>query len=355
LSRIYKLAMELKIKSLSDADVKGKKVFVRCDFDAPIKGSEIEDDSRLLSSLETIKYLLEKGAVVIAAGHIGRPNGEDEKLSTEIIAQWYEKKLLNSKTSKTEIEQFKAWKLDDNFYVLENLRFDKGEEENNDEFSKKLASTAEVYVNEAFGVSHRKHASVFGITKFLPSFAGYHFMREVKILSRTLDNPKRPLTFIVGGAKIETKLPLISKMHRFADFVLIGGELAEQTKILAKEQHASIIGQKAMLLVADLTSDSFDITLNSIKNFEQVINESETIVWNGPMGFIEEGHTQATLELAKIIDKKPAYKIIGGGDTIGFLSDKKLLNNYDLVSVGGGAMLEFLSGDKLPGIVALEN
>jgi phosphoglycerate kinase len=347
--------MEAKIKSLSDANVKGKKVFVRCDFDVPIKNSEIEDDSRLTSSLETVKYLLEKGAVVIAAGHIGRPNGKDGKFSTKIIGEWYEKKLLTSKISKTEIEGLEAWKLDEKFYILENLRYDKGEEENSEEFSRKLASTAEIYVNEAFGVSHRKHASVFGIAKLLPGFAGYHFMREVKILSRTLENPKRPLTFIIGGAKIETKLPLISKMHRLADFVLVGGELAEQTKVLAKEQHAKIIGQKAMLLVADLTSDSFDITLNSVKNFEQVINESETIVWNGPMGFIEEGHVDATLELARIVDKSQAYKIIGGGDTIGFLSDKKLLDNYDLVSMGGGAMLEFLSGEKLPGLQALEN
>jgi phosphoglycerate kinase len=343
------------IKSISDAKVQGKKVFVRLDFDVPIKNGDIEDDSRLISGFETVKYLLEKEATVLAAGHIGRPDGVDVKLSTEIVAKWFKKKLLTSRIQEVEIEGLKAFKLNKNLFVLENLRFDKGEEENSAEFSQKLASTAQIYVNEAFGVSHRKHASVYGVAKLLPSFAGYHLMREVKILSKALKNPKRPLTFIIGGAKIETKLPLISKMHRFADFVLVGGELAEQTKILAKEQHAQIKGQKAMLLVADLLQNTFDITLNSVKNFEQVIEKSETIVWNGPMGFIEEGYGEATLELAKIIDKKKAYKIIGGGDTIGFLSDKKLLNNYDLVSMGGGAMLEFLSGDKLPGIEALES
>lgn len=346
--------MDIKIKSISDADVKNRKVFVRCDFDVPIKSGEINDDSRLLSGFETIKYLLEKDAKVIAAGHIGRPEGEDAKLSTRIIARWFQKKFPYLEINEIETEGIKSWKLSDNFSVLENLRFDKGEEENSDEYSKKLASTAEIYVNEAFGVSHRKHASIFGVAEILPHFAGFHLMREIKILSKTIENPKRPLTFIIGGAKIETKLPLISKMHRIADFVLVGGELAEQTKILAKEQHTKISGQKAMLLVADLTSDTYDITLNSVKNFEQVIQESESIVWNGPMGLIEEEHTEATLELAKIIDKKNAYKVIGGGDTIGFLANKKLLDNYDLVSVGGGAMLEFLSGEKLPGIEALE-
>ena len=347
--------MEYKIKSLSDANPKGKKVFIRLDFDVPIKNGEIKDDSRLISGFESVKYLIEKGAIVIAAGHIGRPDGIEEKLSTKIVAKWFQKKLLTSKVSETEVEGFKAWRVSPKLIVLENLRFDKGEEENNDDFSKNLASTAQIYVNEAFGVSHRKHASVYGITKHLPGFAGYHLMREVKILSKALEKPKRPLTFIIGGAKIETKLPLISKMHSLSDFVLVGGELAEQTKILAKEQHAQIAGQKAMLLVADLTQNTFDITLNSVKNFEQVIEKSETIVWNGPMGFIEEGYTEATLELAKIIDNKKAHKIIGGGDTIGYLSDKNLLNNYDLVSMGGGAMLEFLSGEKLPGIEALED
>ena len=347
--------MDYAIKSISDADVKNKKVFIRLDFDVPIKNGDIKDDSRLVSGLESVKYLLEKGATVISAGHIGRPNGIDEKLSTKIVAEWFRKKLLTSKIIKTELEGLNAFKLNKNLFVLENLRFDSGEEENSEEYSKKIASTAQIYVNEAFGVSHRKHASVFGVAKLLPGYAGYHLMREVKILSRTLENPKRPLTFIIGGAKIETKLPLISKMHRLADFVLVGGELAEQTKILAKEQHAKIKGQKAMLLVSDLTQNTFDVTLTSIKNFEQVIEESGTIVWNGPMGLIEEGYSEATLELAKIIDKKKAYKIIGGGDTIGFLSTKNLLNNYDLVSMGGGAMLEFLSGEKLPGLVALEN
>ncbi len=342
-------------KSVHDAKVQGKRVFVRLDFDVPIVKGEIEDDSRLISGLETIKFLLDEGSTVIAAGHIGRPVGEDAKLSTEPIARWFMRKFLDTDFRKAKIDEFKGFMLNDSFFVLENLRFDKGEEENDEDFSKRLGALADIYVNEAFAVSHRSHASITGIAKLLPHFAGFHLTKEIKVLGRILNDPKRPLAFIVGGAKIETKLPLISNMHRFADFVLVGGELAEQTKILAKEQHQKITGQKAMLLVADLTPDNFDITPNSVENFAEAIERSRTVVWNGPMGFIEEGHTEATIELTKIISKTDAYKVIGGGDTIGFLNNKKLLDKFDFVSVGGGAMLEFLAGIKLPGLVALEN
>lgn len=342
-------------KSIQDAKVRGIRVLVRCDFDVPIANGRIEDDSRLASGLETIKFLIEEGATVIACGHIGRPVKEDSKLTTEPIAKWFTHKFLDTELESVKIDEFKGFKLNDNFYVLENLRFNKGEEENDEDFAKSLGALADIYVNEAFGVSHRSHASITGVAKLLPHFGGFHLRREIKVLSQILENPKRPLTFIIGGAKIETKLPLISKMHRLADFVLVGGELAEQTKILAQEQHKKITGQKAMLLVADLTSDKYDITLNSVENFREVIERSETIVWNGPMGFIEEGYTEATIELAKIINNSSAYRVIGGGDTIGFLNNKKLLDNFDFVSMGGGAMLEFLSGEKLPGLKVLEN
>lgn len=346
--------MEYDIKSISDANVKNKKVFLRLDFDVPIKNEKIEDDSRLVSGIQTVKFLLENGATIIAAGHIGRPDGEDKKLSTEIIAKWFHKQFLDTKVTSEKLDDFDCFKLNKNFYVLENLRFDKREEQCSDDYSKDLSILADVYVNEAFGVAHRKHASIYGVAKLLPSFAGFHLMKEIKILTKTLTEPKRPLTIIIGGAKIETKLPLISKMHKFADFVLVGGELATQTETLIKEQHKNIKGQKAMLLVADLIENKYDITLNSVKNFEQVISVSKTIVWNGPMGFVEEDYKDSTIELAKIINKSNAYKVIGGGDTVGFLMKKGYLSNFDLVSTGGGAMLEFLSGEKLPGLVALE-
>lgn len=347
--------MNYSIKSISDAKVKDKKVLVRADLDIPVKNNEIEDFSRLTSGLETIKYLLHEGAIVIITGHMGRPDGKDEKLSLRIVAKWFADRFSEKEMTPEKLVDFEGWKLNNNLFVLENLRFDKGEEENNEEFAKKLSEVADIYVNEAFSVSHRAHASVEKIAQYLPSYAGFHLMREIKVLSAILNNPKRPLTVIIGGAKIETKLPLISNMHRFADYVLVGGELAEQTKVLVNEQHKKIIGQKAMLLVADLTEDNFDITRNSVENFEQIIERSETVVWNGPMGYIEKGYVNGTQELAKVINNSKAYKVIGGGDTIGFLESKKLIDKFDFVSVGGGAMLEFLAGEKLPGIEALEN
>jgi len=347
--------MEYNIKSVNDAKVKGKKVLVRLDFDVPISHDEIEDASRLVSGLETIKYLLNEGAIIILGGHMGRPDGIDKKYSQQIIAEWFANRFTDGEFSETKVGDFNGWKLSDNFYVLENLRFDKGEEENSEEYTKKLAETSEIYVNEAFAVAHRAHASTYGVAKLLPRYGGFHLIKEVKVLSKILNSPKRPLTMIIGGAKIETKLPLISNMHRFADFVLVGGELAEQTKVLALEQHKKINGQKAMLIVADVTPDNFDITTNSIDNFEQIIERSETVVWNGPMGFIEKGHDNGTIQIAKIINKSKAYKVIGGGDTIGFLQSKNLIDKFDFASVGGGAMLELLAGKKLPGLEALES
>ncbi len=346
--------MEYNIKSISDAKVKGKKVLVRCDFDVPIADGEIEDASRLTSSLETIQFLIHEGAIIVLAGHMGRPDGVDKKYSQKIVAEWFANRFTDGDFEDTKIGDFEGWRLSDNLFVLENIRFNKGEEENNDEYSKKLASTAEIYVNEAFAVSHRAHASTYGVAKIIPGYGGFHLMKEVKVLSKVLNSPKRPLTMVIGGAKIETKLPLISNMHRFADFVLVGGEIAEQTKVLAHEAHEKIKGQKAILIVADLTPNKFDITQNSIENFAQIIEESATVVWNGPMGFIEEGYDHGTIEIAKIINKSKAYKVIGGGDTIGFLQNKNLINNFDFASVGGGAMLEFLAGIKLPGLQALE-
>ena len=341
------------IRVVSDAEVKDKKVFVRCDLDATYEGLKITDSTRLVSCISTIEYLLESGASVIAAGHLGRPDGIEEKYSMFPVAKWYADQF-NSQLEEIKLDDFKAWKIKKNFIILENLRFFKEEEENDPDFSKKLAKLADIYVNEAFGSSHRKHASIYGVAELLPHFAGFHLAKEIKILSRILDNPIRPLTVIMGGAKIETKLPLISKMHTIADYVLVGGELAEQTKILAHEEHKKIRGQKAELVIADMISDKSDITMDSVKKFEEVIYKNGMIVWNGPMGFLEKGKEETTLRLSQAIISSKAYKIVGGGDSVSFLNKHKLIDKFDFASVGGGAMLEYLSGEKLPGIEVLE-
>lgn len=353
------------LPSLESATVMGKRVFVRCDFDVPLSNSRIVDETRLVSSISTIEYLFEKGAIVIAAGHLGRPSTatshqplaiiSQNEFSLEPVARWFTQEIPGTILNHTQIGGLKGWKLKENFYVLENLRFDPGEEKNDPVFTHKIAYVSDVYVNEAFGSSHRNHASIVGLPNLLPHFAGFHFQKEVKILSSLIENPKRPLTIVVGGAKIETKLPLISKMHKFADYVLVGGELAQQDEVLMKVAHENIIGQKAMLLVGDLNSQKTDITPIALENFEQVISRSKCVVWNGPMGIIEKGFEESSLGLARAIVQSSAYKIVGGGDTIGFLKKHALDNKFDFTSTGGGAMLEFLSGVSLPGIIALQN
>jgi len=344
----------MKLKKIQETDVAGKIVFLRVDLDVPIENGDIVDDSRLNAWFPTLEHLVRQNAQVVIAGHLGRPEGIDKKYSLAPVALWIAKKI-NSHTEEVDLEGFKAWKLAQNVFVLENLRFFKEEEENDSEFSKRLSSLAQIYVNDAFASSHRKHASIVGITQFLPSFAGLRLEKEMEELSRVLSSPVRPLTIIIGGAKIETKLPLVEKMHRFADSVLVGGELVENTKVLAKVAHEKIQGQKSELLIGNLIADGKDLTKESVEGFVGAAHKSGTIVWNGPMGLIEEEkYMEATKILAQGISGLSAYKIVGGGDTVAFLQKMNLLNLFDFVSIGGGAMLEFLSGETLPGLEVLQ-
>jgi phosphoglycerate kinase len=344
-----------KLRKVQNADLQGKKVFLRADLDVPISHSRIVDDSRLSAILPTLDFLLENNAHVILAGHLGRPkNPNDFQYSLETVVSWYSKRL-GLTVEEMEIDGFGGWKLSDNLTILENLRLYKEEEKNSEEFAKKLSSLAEIYVNDAFAVSHRAHASISGITKYLPSFAGLHLQKEVEELSKVLENPQRPLTIILGGAKIETKLPLVEKMHKFADYVLVGGEIAEHTKELAKVAHEKIEEQKSELLVADLTPDNEDIDEGSIKRFKEVILKSKTIVWNGPMGEFEKGFERGTKEIANAIADSSSYTIAGGGETVEFLRKENLTSKISFVSTGGGAMLEFLSGQALSGLDALSS
>ena len=302
--------------------------------------------------------MLENGALVILAGHLGRPEGKDEKLSVKPIAQWYQNKLKikNDKLKMTKIRELDGWKISNNLYLLENLRFDPGEESNDPDFAKKLAGLSDIYVNDAFAVSHREHASIVGVAKLLPHFAGFRLIKEVEILGRVLENPQRPLVVIIGGAKIETKLPLVERMHELADYLLVGGKIAEEENILYDVQHEDIKDRNSILLVADLNEDETDATEKSVENFLQFVNLAKTIIWNGPIGKIynsEKDKEGTTAKLAKGIAQSSAYKIVGGGDTLGLLRELNLLDKFSFVSTGGGAMLEFLSGEKLPGIEAL--
>ena len=300
------------LKNIKDEDVKDKRVLLRVDVDVPIKDGKIEDRSRLKAWFPTLELLLTKQAHVFIAGHLGRPQRVDERFSLEPVVHWVKSQLeLHNDLKVTDINGFKAWELTGNVFVLENLRFFNEEEKNDIIFSQKLASIAQIYVNDAFASSHRAHASIVGVTKYLPSFAGLRLIEEVGVLSKVLEEPKRPLGVIIGGAKIETKLPLVEKMHRFADYVMVGGEIAENDKILLKVAHERIQGQKSALLVADLNEKNIDITLKSVENFIQISKKCQTI-------------------------------------------ESNLLGKFSFVSTGGGAMLEFLAGVKLPGLLVLE-
>ena len=209
---------------------------LRIDTDVDIEAGKIVDDTRLAASIPTVELLLKKKGEVNILGHLGRPEGEDVRFSLELIAEWFAKKL-KGKVQETKIGRFKSWKINEKVNLLENIRYFKEEEENDPDFARELALLGDIYVNDAFAVSHRAHASIVGIAKYLPSYVGLHMQKEIEELSKVLDNPKRPLAVLIGGAKIETKLPMVEKMHKVADYVLVGGEIAEQTRVLIRVQH----------------------------------------------------------------------------------------------------------------------
>ena len=316
------------MKIIREADVKNKKVFVRCDFNVPVddKG-KIEDDFRIRQTLPTLKYLLDNGAKLILASHFA--DGQ----SLEPV--WNYLKNLDSRFRGNDIE------------FLENLRFDKGEEENSDEYAKELASMADIYVNDAFGVCHRAHASVVGIPKYLPAYAGFLLEKEASVLSRIMQNPERPFSAIIGGVKFESKAKVIDSFLKAADYVLIGG------KIGLSDEVKKINNSKLVLPVDN--SETLDIGPETIKLFSNKIKESKTIIWAGPVGkFEDKPYEIGTKMIGKaIIKNKKAFKVAGGGDTVSAINKFGLQKEFDHLSTGGGAMLEFLAGDILPGLAAL--
>lgn len=357
----------INLPDLKQAELSNKRVFLRADLDIPIEDGVIQDDTRLTESLETLKYLLDHGAHVIVAGHLGRPESQqltannlqltnvNEKLTLKPVAEWFAKKF-DSKSSEGKVGDFDGWQILSNLYILENLRFYPEEEANDPDFSHKLALLADVYVDDAFATVHRAHASIVGVAKLLPHFAGFMLVREVNVLAALMENPQRPLAVMIGGAKIETKLPVVEKMHQIADYVLVGGKIAQETKTLLQVQHEQVPNRKSALLVADLIPEANDINATSTENFIQIINLAKTVVWNGPVGVTEgkeDDHELPSYKLAEGIVSSGAYSVVGGGDTIGYLKKIGLLSKFSFVSTGGGAMLEFLSGEPLPGLQAL--
>ncbi len=329
------------MKTVDQLDPAGKRVIVRADFDVPTEDGKVSDKTRIEKSIPTLKLLREKGARLFIISHLGRPENKDPNLSLKIVQPILEALLGEEIAFQENLEE----KIDADIVLLENLRYWSEEETNDESFAQKLVSFGEIYVNECFSVAHRNHASVSALPKLLPAYAGLELAREVENLGRILKNPEHPLVAIIGGAKIETKLPAISNLAKVADKVLVGGSL------MFEIDKASIA---ANIVVASDNVDGKDVGPVSLENFAREINQAKTVVWNGPMGvYEEEKYRQGTLKLAQTIGESGAYKVVGGGDTISALDELKLLGKMDFVSVGGGAMLDFLSGKKLPALEAL--
>jgi phosphoglycerate kinase len=315
---------------------------------------DIEGDSsgnlRLKSLKETIDYLSENKAKVLIIGHKGRPEGKrDENLSLEKILPSLEKVLERKITFFENINDVKDYELG----LLENLRFDKGEEENNIEFAKKLSSLGEVYVNEAFAASHRKHASIAELPKLLPHAAGLRFEKEVENINKLLDSPQKPFITLLSGFK-KDKLGYLEGLKGISDKVLIGGRLPEYLG----DNTVSVrsYGENEEVIIGNLSMDKEDLTLNTVEKFESEIEKAKTVLLVGPLGkFEEEGHRQATERIFRKITEGDAFKVAGGGDTLEAISLLNLSDKFNWLSVGGGAMLEFLTKGTLPGIVALLN
>jgi phosphoglycerate kinase len=314
------------MKALEKFCLKNKKALVRVDFNVPLsERGDITDDFRIKASLSTLKYLIKKKAKVILISHLGRPEGKFvKKYSLKPIVKRLEK-LLKRK-----------------------VRF-LADEENDKKFAKNLARLADVFINDAFSVCHRAHASVVGITKYLPSTSGFLLEKEIKILSQITKNPKRPLLVIIGGKKITDKAKVVERFSERADFLLVGGLVADEIK----KGKIRIKSGKVSFPFED--KESLDIGPQTIEIFKEKIKRTKTVFWAGPLGKIEDKKYQrGTREIARAIIKSGAFSVIGGGNTIEFINKIGLISKFDHVSIGGGAMLKFLAGEKMPGIEALK-
>jgi len=347
------------IKELKD--LRDKKILMRVDFNVPVIKGKIEDDFRIKKTLPTIKFLKKKGAQIILISHLT----EGKTKSLRPMANYLKIKFI--KDIDLDVIKRKTQEMKDGEVVLiENIRNFKGEEENDKNFSKKLASLADIYINEAFSVSHRNHASIVGLPRYLPSYAGFLFEEEIKNLS-TAFNPKHPFLLILGGIKFKTKLGVLEKFLKTADKIFIGGALANNFfKLYGKDIGDSIIDEsvdvskyldeKKIILPIDVVFSKnkiLDAGLKTMEMLSEIIKKSKFILWNGPLGDYENGFKRGTIELARVISSSNAISIIGGGDTVAAVK-KVGLKNFSFVSTGGGAMLEFLSNGTLPGIEALK-
>ena len=390
-------------KTVKDIDLKGKKVFVRCDFNVPMdEERNITDNTRIVAALPTIKYLLEQNCKIILASHLGRPKGEVKpEFSLKPVAKELSK-LLNKEVIMAndvigEDATSKAANLKEGeIMLLENVRFHREETDNDPEFAKKLASMAEILVNDAFGAAHRAHASTTGIADYIPGVAGFLIEKELKFLGNAINNPERPFVAILGGAKVSDKIGVIDSLLDKVDTLMIGGGMAytffkaqgynvgnslcevEKTDLALEEmKKAKAKGVKLLLPIdtkigkefkPDTESktvawteipdewEGFDIGEKTIEMFKKELQNAKTVIWNGPLGLFEfDQFAIGTNEIAKTLADLDATTIIGGGDSAAAVTKAGLADKMTHISTGGGASLEFLEGKKLPGIECLQD
>ncbi|MBW9144615.1 phosphoglycerate kinase [Clostridium sp. CM027] len=397
--------MQFNKKTIEDIEVKGKKVLVRCDFNVPLKDGVITDVNRLVGAMPTINYLIEKGAKVILCSHLGKPSGEPKpELSLAPVAKKLSEMLKKevvfaadpnvvSDNVKSAVSKMK----DGDVLLLENTRYRKEETKNTENFSKELASIADVFVNDAFGTAHRAHCSTVGVTQFIEtSVCGYLIQKELKFLGDTIENPVRPFVAILGGAKVSDKINVIENLLEKVDTLIIGGGMAytflkaggysigsslvEEDKV----QYAKVMMQKAeskgvkfLIPVDNIVADRFsaeaepvvtesqniadgfmglDIGPKTCEMYKGAISIAKTIVWNGPMGVFEFANfAKGTIAVAEAMSKVDGTTIIGGGDSAAAVNQLGFGDKMTHISTGGGASLEFLEGKLLPGIEALTN
>lgn len=389
-------------KSIRDVEPAGKKVFVRVDFNVPLENGQITDDTRIRESLPTIQYLIERGARVILASHLGRPKGQvvEELRLTPVAARLSE--LLGRPVAKANeaigdsVKSQIADLKDGEILLLENVRFYPGEEKNDAELSQAFAQLADLYVNDAFGAAHRAHASTEGIAHHLPAVSGLLMEKELEVLGKALSNPDRPFTAIIGGAKVKDKIDVIDNLLNIADNIIIGGGLSytflkaqgnEIGKSLvdnekldtaleflnkAKAKGVNFLHPTDIVVTDDFSPDAntkvvpidsipadwegIDIGPQTRETYAKVIAESKLVVWNGPMGVFEiEPFSHGTRHVAEACASTSAYTIIGGGDSAAAVEKFGLAGKMDHISTGGGASLEFMEGKPLPGVVALND
>ncbi len=363
-------------------NIKGKRVLVRVDFNVTIENGKVLDDFRIKKALPTILFLKEKGAKIILLSHIGSDGKESLKIAAKILQKHVPVRFVGSVFGNEVFDSIEKMKAGD-VILLENLRSEPGETGNTSSFARGISRMGDMYVNDAFPVSHRAHASIVSLPKLLPSYAGFQFEEEIKNLEGASKNPKHPFLFILGGAKFETKIPLIKKYLNIADHVFIGGALANN--FFKEEGHEiglsladnknfglkKLMRNKKLIIPVDVlvkngnktetttpddvsrTDIIVDIGPKSVALVESLIRESKAVLWNGPMGNYEKGFGKATENILKTLAKTKTESIVGGGDTVALISKLKLDKKLSFVSTGGGASLEFLAKGTLPGIEAL--